>query len=120
MEQIASTTSFENWIEANAFALGDRSEVIDDEVESSYALPTDSSAQQHASQGMATKNDSNKFNTQSQFVSIETDVQKSFPGRATTFDKKDEGPLNTIDILDSLLKTTGDALQKENQNFFKR
>ena len=117
MEQIASTTSFENWIEANAFALGDRSEVIDNEVEKFLcATPTDSSAQQHASQGMATKNESDKFNTQSQFVSIETDVRSHFM-EEQQLEEKDEEPLNTIDILDSLLKTTGDALQRENQNF---
>ena len=80
------------------------------------ATPTDSSAQQYASQGMATKNESDKFNTQSQFVSIETDVRSHFM-EEQQLEEKDEEPLNTIDILDSLLKTTGDALQRENQNF---
>ena len=102
-------------IEANAFALGNRSEV-DEEVQKFLCTnPTDSSAQQHASHGMATKNDSDKFSTQSQFVSIETDVRSHFMEEQPF--EKDEEPLNTIDILDSLLKTTGDALQKENQNF---
>ena len=116
MEHSASITSFEDWIEANAFASGNRSEVDEEVQKFLCTTPTDSSAQQNASHGMATKDDSNKFNTQSQFVSIETDVRSHFI-EEQPFEKKDEEPLNTIDILDSLLKTTGDALQKENQNF---
>ena len=116
MEHFASITSFEDWIEANAFASGNRSEVDEEVQKFLCTTPTDSSAQQNASHGMATKDDSNKFNTQSQFVSIETDVRSHFI-EEQPFEKKDEEPLNTIDILDSLLKTTGDALQKENQNF---
>ena len=116
MKRVATTTSYEDWIEANAFASGDRSEVTDKEVENFLCTtPTNSSTLQHTAQDKATIDETHKFNTQSQFVDIETDVRSHFI-EEEQFAEKDEEPLNTIDILDGLLKTTGAALQKENLN----